>query len=239
MRNWILCGFIFLLAATAFSQEITESHINKVDLQGRRQGFWRVYDGDGNLKFTGEYVNGKPVGEFIYYFPNGRTKAIVNQLDSGRVTHMKSFHPNGRILAQGKYVNQQKDSTWLYYNAEDGSLSAEEHYINHSREGVWKTYYPEGRVAEEISYANNMKNGPWIQYFTNGNVKMKAQHVDDQLEGLYVVYHLKGGVEVSGTYLHGNKHGSWVYLNEQGELEVREEYVEGKMISRLDHTEEK
>lgn len=232
MRNLILPACILLLAGMAAAQEITDTHINKVDLQGRRQGSWRVYDFEGNLKFTGEFVHGKPTGEFIWFYPSGRVKALVNHRDSGQVAYAKNFYPNGVLMAQGKYVNQQKDSLWLYYNEEDGSLSAEERYVNMSREGVWKTYFPEGGVAEEITYGHDMKNGPWMQYYTDGTIKLKGFYVDDLLEGLYIVYHLNGGVEISGTFRHSEKHGSWVYLNDLGELEKREEYDEGKLISQ-------
>jgi antitoxin component YwqK of YwqJK toxin-antitoxin module len=212
------------------AQELTDTHINKVDLQGRRQGLWRVYDGDeGYLKFTGEFQNDKPVGEFLYFFPNGKTKAIILQLDSGRISYATNFYLNGNIMAKGKYINQKKDSTWLYYNEEDATLASEEYYASGSKEGVWKVYYPEGGVAEEITYQNNLRHGPWMLYFTDGKLKLKATYVDDKLEGQYDIYHLNGKVEVSGTFLHDNKHGTWVYLSEIGELEKREEYVNGKM----------
>lgn len=223
----VLCFSVHLSEA----QELTDSHINKVDAKGRKQGAWKVYDGDGNLKYTGEYHHGVPLGRFTYYYPNGKVKALIQQSDSGHVARAVNYYPDGTLMARGKYVDQKKDSTWLYYSAEEGLLSAEEHYRNTVREGVWKTYFPDGRVAEEVSYRDGVKDGPWIQYFTDGTVKMKTNHRNDLLEGLYVIYHLKGGVEVSGTYLNNAKHGTWVYLDEDGVLEKKEEYEHGKLVS--------
>jgi antitoxin component YwqK of YwqJK toxin-antitoxin module len=232
MKCLILAGLLSLIVFCVNAQEITDTHINKADASGRRQGVWRVYDDDGNLKFTGEYINGKPSGIFTYYYAKGKVKAIVNQLDSGKVSYTRNYHPNGNIMAEGKYVNQKKDSTWLYYSEEEGTLSSEEHYVNTLKEGVWKTYYPEGQVAEEIIYRNDLKEGPWIRNFTDGTIKMKTTFIKDQIEGLYVVYHLNGNVAVSGSFVHSNKNGTWVYLNDIGELEKREEYENGKLLKQ-------
>lgn len=225
---------IFLLACLqlAHAQEFADTHINKVDVQGRRQGFWKVYDGDGNLKYTGEFFNNKPLGEFKYYFPNGKTKAIIFHQDSGRISYTTNYYSNGNIMARGKYVDQKKDSTWLYYTEEDAKLASEEFYVIGSREGVWKVYYPEGNLAEEMNYRANVRQGPWTLYFTDGNIKLKATYIDDKLEGTYLIYHLNGNVEVSGSFLHDNKHGTWVYLSDLGELQKREEYVNGKLESQ-------
>lgn len=230
MKQVIIVLIVMISFSMAFSQELTESHINKVDHEGRKQGIWKVYDGTGNLKYRGEYLNGKPVGEFKYYYSNGRVKAVLIHRDNGRETYSTHFHPNGKMMAQGKYAGQVKDSTWLYYNEEDGALSAEEHYLNSRKEGIWKTYYPEGQVTEEITYRDDAKDGPWQQYFTDGSIKLKASYVEDKLEGLYVIYHLNGNVEISGTFLNGQKHSSWVYLDDKGVLEKREEYDHGRLL---------
>jgi len=229
MKHLFLLIFLTSSMILLQAQELTDTHINKVDVQGRRQGLWRVYDGDGNLKFTGEFHDDKPMGEFRYFYPNGKTKAIVLQSDSGRISHVTNYYSNGNVMARGKYVDQKKDSTWLYYTEEDGSLASEELYVSGSKEGVWKVFYPEGAIAEEINYRDNIRNGPWTLYFTDGNTKLKATYVDDKLEGTYLIYHLNGNVEVSGSFLHDNKHGTWVYLSDLGVLEKKEEYVNGKL----------
>lgn len=228
-RLFPLFCLVCLLQA-AFAQEITDSHINKVDPQGRRQGMWRIYDVDGNLKFTGEFHNGKPLGTFHFYYPSGKIKAEIRQQDSGRVAYARNYYANGNLMATGKYINQLKDSTWLYYSEEEGTLASEEFYVNGRMDGVWKIYYPDGKVAEETSYSNDLKEGPWMQYFTDGSVKQKASHSADKLEGAFIVYHLNGKVEVSGTYLNDDKHGTWVYLTDLGELVKKEEYYHGKLL---------
>src|SRR5665647_835317 len=100
MKYLILAGLLYLIVPFALAQEITDTHINKADASGRKQGIWKVYDEKGNLKYTGMYVNGKPAGIFKFYYPGGQVKAIVNQLDSGKVSYAKNFHPNGNLMAE-------------------------------------------------------------------------------------------------------------------------------------------
>ena len=232
MKHLLSLLLMFTLISHTRAQELTDSHINKVDTQGKRQGIWRVYDGDGNLKFTGEFIDNKPTGEFKYLYPNGKVKAILHYSDSGRVAYSTNYYLNGNIMTLGKYIDQKKDSAWLYYTEEDGKLASEEHYLAGLKEGTWKVYYPEGNVAEEITYHSGLRDGPWIQYFTDGSVKQSASYVADQLEGLFVIHHLNGNVEVSGTYFHDNKNGTWVYLSQLGELEKREEYINGNLVKQ-------
>lgn len=232
MRRSILAGLMLLIAAMAFPQEMTDSHINKSDNEGRKQGLWKVYDELGGLKYTGEYVDGKPVGTFTYYYPGGAVKALVVHDPDGLTIRVRNFHTNGKLMAEGKYLNQKKDSTWLYYSEEDGTLSAEELYSHTLREGVWKTFYPEGQVAEEMIYRNDIKEGPWTRYFTDGKVKMKATYINDKLEGQYIIYNLDGMVQVSGFYKNSEKDGTWVFFLDSGEMDKKEVYENGKLISQ-------
>ena len=64
MKYLILAVLLCMMLPCAFAQEITDTHINKADANGRKQGVWKVYDEEGNLKYTGEYINGKPVWHF-------------------------------------------------------------------------------------------------------------------------------------------------------------------------------
>jgi antitoxin component YwqK of YwqJK toxin-antitoxin module len=228
----IILGVLLCLAFPGISQELTSTHLNRVDEKGRKQGYWKVYDSTGELKFEGNYADGKPIGKFTYYYGNGVVKAEVINQDSGRISHIRMYHPNAKLMATGKYVNQKKDSTWFYYNQEDGSLASEEIYLNTLKEGEWKTYYPGGQVMEVTVYHNDIKEGPWKQYFSDGSLKSECNYVNDLLEGLYVIHHLNGKVEISGTYVHSQKDGVWVYLSDIGEMEAKETYDMGNLVKR-------
>jgi antitoxin component YwqK of YwqJK toxin-antitoxin module len=232
MKRLLTIGILLLIISNMLAQDAYDGHLNMVDKEGRKQGTWKLYDDDGNLKFYGEYMNGQPVGTLKFYYPNGKIKALVNQSENGRVTRTNNFFENGHPMASGKYLDKQKDSTWIYFNEEDTTLAAEENYRAGIKEGVWKTFYLDGRVAEEITYSQNKKEGPWTQFFTDGTVKTKATYINDLLEGQFTVFYMNGMVEISGTYVHNEKNGSWVYMKETGAMEKKEEYSSGRLVKQ-------
>ncbi len=232
LKKLILLLLIFTLSSTqTFTQELFNKDINEVDAEGRRQGLWKVYDGNGNLKFEGNFKDNIPVGEFRYFYPNGKTKAISFMYNNGKESRTRVYSKDGLLMAQGKYLDKQKDSIWLYYSDYDGVLVAEEIYENTEKAGIWKSYYNNGKVAEEVSYQEGEKNGPWKQYFTEGTIKLKAKYTDGKLEGLMVVYHLNGQVNLSGTYIRNFKDGTWMYFNDHAETVRKEVYDRGTLIS--------
>ncbi len=229
----VMASLLVFISLIVTGQEFIEKSKNTVDENGLRQGKWKVYDEAGNLKFKGQFKDDIPYGEFKFYFTKGSLKAISNIFDSGQSSYTKTFHKNGFLMAEGKYVNREKDSLWKYYSKYDENLLlAEEYYVNNNREGVWINYYPNGEVAEEINYENDKKNGLWKQYYNDGSIKLKATYENGDLEGLFTVYFPNGVVNISGTYNKGMKTGTWMFFNDKAEKVEREIYENGVMVDK-------
>lgn len=235
IKRIFFAGVASLLFTTiVFSQELLSNHKNHVDARGLKQGNWKAYDERGNLKFTGQFKDNIPYGEFKYYYPEGETKAVSLISDDGRIAYTKAYHKNGYLMAEGKYLDRKKDSTWNYYSEFDKNmLMAVEYYENTQKKGVWVKYYPNGSLAEEVTYDNDGENGLWKQYFSDGKVKLKAIYENGKLEGLMTIYYPNGGVNISGSYKSGMKEGIWIYFNERAQKTKREEYSGGYLM----HTE--
>ena len=221
--------FIFLAPLLVCAQELVNKDINKVDGQGRRQGYWKVYDVNGNIKFEGAFKNDLPTGTFKYYYEDGKIKAVSEMYENGKRSRTKVFHNNGRLMAEGNYLDRKKDSVWTYYSDYDGILMSREPYSDGELNGVVINYFPGGRIAEELPYRNGLKNGVWKRYFTDGKIKLKANYVDDKLEGLMLVYYQEGFPEVSGMYKDNYKDGMWLYYDKEGMLLKKERYVKGSL----------
>lgn len=230
-----LISAVFLMAAfllsnqSAYSQEFTNNSINDVDGEGRKQGDWKTFDVNGNLKFEGSFVDGIPVGTFLFYYPDGKIKARSEMYDNGRRSRTKTFHANGRMMAEGNYLDKKKDSTWQYYSDFDGVLLSTEFYANGEIDGTVLNYFPGGAVAEEIPYINGVKDGIWKRYFTDGNIKLKATYINGKLEGLMLVYYQNKVPEVSGMYENNFKNGLWLYFNPRGETLKKETWERGHL----------
>ena len=117
MKRYCFLLTMLLLAMTATAQDF-----NQTDDKGRRQGTWRDYYSNGQLRYEGEFKNDKCKGTFRYYDEQGNLKA-TNEFDkSGERALNKTYAPNGRVVATGYYLNQKKDGEWKYYDAQSGQL---------------------------------------------------------------------------------------------------------------------
>lgn len=204
-----------------------QDSLNRTDSKGLRQGAWIKLDKEGRKVYEGQFVDGIPCGVFRYYYPDGKLKTVASLSENGRVSRTITYSANGRKIAEGKYVDEKKDSTWKYFSEIDGVLLSEEKYKKGRLEGKAVTFYAAGGIAEEISYTSGTKDGPWVQYFEDGKVKLKGIFIKGLKEGRFSVYYGSGQIMMSGSYRNGLKEGAWNYYDDKGKLQKTETYSGG------------
>ncbi|MBK7967994.1 MAG: toxin-antitoxin system YwqK family antitoxin [Bacteroidetes bacterium] len=203
--------------------------INRTDAKGLKQGPWRRYYDNDQLFSETIFKNGKPQGNTNTFYKSGKKQAVLVNSADGKTARMTSFWENGKIKAVGKYINQEKDSTWNYYSENDTLLTAIENYKLGKAHGIWKTFYPTGKISDEITYVNGLKEGPIKRYFTNGSIKVDGRYKADTFEGTIVHFHMNGKPYIKGQYKNGLKEGEWLYLNENGVRDSSETYRYGAL----------
>ena len=224
MRNLLVIVFV-LFGLLAFSQGE-----NKTDAKGGKQGEWKKYHKNGMLRYVGSFQNDNPIGEFKYYYDTGKIQAKMNH--SGTISYSIVFYKTGEVKATGKYINQKKDSTWVYYDLE-GFKNATEYYTMGLKDKVWYTYFPNGQIAEEKEYKAGIENGIWNQYRASGLKKMTATYKNGGLEGKAVYYGGNGKRQISGFYYHSLRTGVWLYFEADGEkIKKKQEYKNGRRIDK-------
>ncbi|MCX6285649.1 MAG: hypothetical protein NTY96_00865 [Bacteroidetes bacterium] len=219
---FMLLGINFL----SFSQD----SLNLTDASGRRQGSWRKLDKDGHKIYDGQFKNGIPYGEFRYYYTNGKLKTNSVLSDEGKTARTVTYANNGRKIAEGKYMNEKKDSIWRYYSDYDGVMLSEESYNSGVKNGVFRTFYSKGTIAELIHYREGKKEGEWVQYFEDGKLKFKGSYAGDEKDGPFTGYYPNGKINLSGAYKAGHKDGAWIIYEENGDVMRSEKYFEGALI---------
>src|SRR5437016_3114141 len=133
----------FLLVLSLYSLLITHYSVaqNKTDEKGFKQGNWEKTDpATKKITYKGTFKDDKPQGLFIYYYPNSdsvHTKMDFGQ--DGKVAYAQLFHYTGKLQAKGKYINEQKDSTWNFYD-DKGTLLSAEVYVNGKKDGPSKIF---------------------------------------------------------------------------------------------------
>ncbi|MEI8006730.1 MAG: toxin-antitoxin system YwqK family antitoxin [Bacteroidota bacterium] len=226
MNRLLLVFIIFGMNIFVFSQD----SINFTDALGRRQGVWKKVDKDGHKKYDGQFKDGIPVGEFRYYYADGKLKTVSLMSGEGKTARTVSYASNGRKIAEGKYTNEKKDSIWRYFSELDGVLLSEENFITGTRSGVFKTFYPNGNVTEVIHFREGRKDGEWVQYFDDGKLKFKGTYVNDEKEGPFAGYFHNGKISFSGAYKTGHMDGPWTFYEENGEVMRTDKYSEGAVV---------
>ena len=79
----IFIGLIFISSSTIFAQ-------NHVDNEGLKQGEWVKYK-NGSKFYEGQFIDDKPIGEFLYFYPNGNIKIRTLFHEDGKMNKTKIF----------------------------------------------------------------------------------------------------------------------------------------------------
>ncbi len=218
-----------LLSVFANAQMPAGNYPNTTDAQGRKQGAWQKKDAEGHTIYIGQFKDDKPTGTFTYYDAADRVMVVSVFSANGTICYSKMYHINGKLQAQGKYINQQKDSVWLFFNDQE-QLVSQEGYKMGKKDGPSIVYYPGTKqIAESKTYKNGLEEGPWLLYYPNGTKKSESTYVAGNLEGKYIYYFEDGKINILGAYQHAVKNGVWTYYKPDGTVKSKETYVLGKL----------
>lgn len=173
--------------------------------KGKKNGPWKFYFQNGALEQEGTFDMGKYEDIWTWYYDDGATHVVQmfsNGLPNGLMTE---YDRNGKIIAQGKYIEGEEDGDWFFYT---GNEFTEGRYQRGMRIGTWRhyqdstkhlmlfqgafrndlphgrhIYYDEtGKVLEEGSYVSGMRDGVWRKYDANGNIYLRITYKkDDEL----------------------------------------------------------
>ena len=221
MRKATLLFFILLLAPVlSFSQAQ-----NQQDATGQKQGKWIKSYRYGNVRYSGQFRNDRPYGQFKYFYESGALQAVTDYSDDGVIALTQTFHENGAPMAEGKYIRQKKEGKWSYYSDIDSSLVAEENYKKGVLHGKSTNYYPEtGNPTDSFEYINGKKEGPYLKFFPDGSTMTEGTYKNDQLDGDFTLFYPNGKVQLKGQYQNGQQTGNWNYFDEEGNAIEEEDF---------------
>ena len=162
--------FILLFASTLIYAQNAE---------GRKVGSWIIkgvdsskpgYSDDAIVE-KGKYENGRKVGVWISYFPNGKIKAEIRYINGRPKGPYKTYYENGQIEEQRNWaLNKQTGNFKRFY--ENGQV-AQDFTFNESgkRDGNQVYYHENGKIMIEGNWAGGKEDGQIKEYFSDGSVK--------------------------------------------------------------------
>ncbi len=222
--------FIFFLLAFFSCQAFAQDTLNVTDKTGRKQGVWRKKNSAGQLVYEGHFKDGLPLGEFRYYYPDGKLKTVSVISNQGKRAVTTSWFPNGKKMATGIYRDEKKDSTWQFFSESNGTLVSEENYKDGLTDGISKVFYPDGQLSEIHHLRSGVKDGPWEQYYLDGKIKLRATYKAGEKDGLFKTFYSSGQVMMAGQYISGLQDGTWMYYGEMGAVTKKEIYNKGILV---------
>ncbi len=188
-----------------------------LDTAGRQQGPWKEYHSNGELRSQGGYLNGKRIGDWVFYHPNKKIEQKGKYDKKARAQGAwKWYYETGNLLREENYRNDLQDGTMIEYS-DSGSVITKGDYIDGLKEGPWILELQE--YKEEGNFKADQRDGEWKHYYTeNGKLRFIGKFVDGAPDGMHFYYYLSGKERQAGKYLGGLKEGEWKFYDEAGFL---------------------
>jgi len=198
---------------------------NAKDSKGEKHGPWKeTFENTTVVKYEGTFEHGVRKGKFKFYYPTGNLMALYNFSQNGTVARATMYHEDGStVKGLGKYISQERDSVWNFYNTE-GILVSREEYKMGKYHGQVISYMATTKQEEGthilylFNYQNGNLHGDFERYYATGQLQEQGKYQDAQRVGTFTSYHKNGKVSKKEVYKHGVKHGVWLYYDENGEL---------------------
>jgi len=197
-----------------------------VDKEDRRQGYWEEYYITGELKSKGHYKDGDKIDEWEYFFVNNQLQQKGSYMEGGKpIEKWIWYYPNGSVLREENYRKGLRDGLMEEF-FEDGTLITKGEFIDGKKEDEW--FYELGDHKEIGKYIDGERHGVWKYFFPNGKLHFEGKFVDGLPDGKHKYYFESGKIKREENYIMGVKTGNWKSYNELGELSLIVEYKNGE-----------
>ncbi len=194
---------------------------------GRRQGNWKEYYDDGNLKAQGNYVDDLKDGFWKYYYKNGsleeKGKYILGDPDSTWLW----YYSDGKLLRDENFYNGLPDGLYTEYD-KTGSIITQGDFLEGKKEGNW--IYKVGDSKDEGIYSEGYRNGLWKSYYSDGTLRFEGKYIDDNPNGEHTWYWGNGKIKQQGKFVMGRKNGDWKKFDKDGIPLIIISYSGGKEV---------
>jgi antitoxin component YwqK of YwqJK toxin-antitoxin module len=112
----------------------------------------------------------------------------------------------------------------------DESTVIEEGEFQEGRKvGMWKGYYPSGKLKSEITHDNGRPKGPYTMYYENGQIEERGNWGLNKNMGKFTRYYENGQVQQDFTFDEtGKRNGAQKYYHENGQLMIEGNWNGGK-----------
>lgn len=204
---------------------------------GKKEGIKRSWDAEGYILSEENYVADVKQGIYLSFFPpedSANTKGkikIKTPFDKGKENGVAfEYDKQGNIITMWEYsygvLRKQEQINRVDKTGE--------------KQGVWKDFYPNGKVKSETGYINGKKSGYSKTFLEDGSLGNIEKYVGDSLQKdtpelstkleVRNEYYEDGTIKKTGTYLYGIAEGTHKEYSREGKIISGKIYREGNLI---------
>jgi len=240
--------------------------VNRTDEEGNKQGTFREYYENGRIKKEEHYLDNQLHGYYREFDGRGELVMamryergqIVEEIDEDmkELLDMKStYDQEGRLVFTGGYkegipvgIHRFFDTAGVVENAylynELGQKVSEGIIdVQGKRKGPWTDFYPSGEVRAKGSYLDNQKSGSWTYFLSGGGVEQKGRFERGRFMGMWNWYYPNGNKWREESYFNGREDGMFVEYDPNGNILTKGDYIggekEGEWLYQVGDHEEK
>lgn len=133
-------------------------------------------------------------------------------------------------------INNLKQGHWMYFGKDkrlpgykEEQLVEEGEFLNSRKTGIWKKYFSNGKLQNEITYQNSRPNGFAKIYYKNGNLKEQGIWKGNKWVGEYKFFHENGNIYHEFAYSEkGKRSGAQKYYYDTGQVMIEGEWTNGQ-----------
>ncbi len=184
---------------------------------GRRNGEWKNFFENDNIREKGEYDNNRRTGDWTFYNNEGQI-IQTGQYRNGRPEGLwKWYYTDGNILREEEYYQGNRDGKFIEYS-KDKEIISEGQYLDGEKNGYWNITIGDHR--EEGNYIIGLRDGMWRYYDDEGNLLYRGRYLQDNPDGYHFYYYENGRIKEEQYYDMGLRHRTWKKYDEEGVLQM-------------------
>lgn len=119
----------------------------------------------------------------------------------------------------------------FFLSTEDGLPLVMRNYVAGHQEGIWRTWYSNGRLSKEGDLKDGTEHGRYLEYHENGILRYAYFYELGKKTGLWRSWYANGDIYTKRNFKEGKLDGRLANYSEDGVVLLTEEYRNGYLIS--------
>lgn len=142
-----------------------------------QQGVWKWYSKEGIVIITGKYEDSRQVGIWKEFHDDGKKIfKIDNYVNGLREGLSKTFYDNGNLITEVNYSNGKKEGEVINYY-KGGKIKGKLTYLHNKQVGPFSLYFENEKLGSEGFFTNEgKKTGIWKNYFADGTLNEEIDY---------------------------------------------------------------